>query len=139
MKTKLFGIKKVYVTDKVTLDHPIKNFMDGEIVRDLSTWEEIKLTKPGSLQYAFGTTNGVNTCVTTLSFSALFDMEIQPKQLFFLAEDIKGFKMLVGLGKEYMTVPAVEVTDTINDSPSQGCVTEYKVTWNNRAGRIYVE
>lgn len=139
MKTRLFGIKKVYVTDKITLEHPVKNFMDGEIVRDLSTWEEIKITKPGSLQYVFGTTNGVPTCVTTLAFSALYDMEIRSKKLFFLAEDIKGFKMLVGLGNDYMTVPSVEMTDAINDSPSQGCVSEYKVTWNNRAGRIYVE
>lgn len=139
MKTKLFGVKKVYVTDEIKLNHPVNNFMDKEIVRDLSVWQELHLTKMGSLQYAFGSTNGVMTCETSLNFSSLDDIDNMTKQLFFLAEDVKGNRMLVGLGKKYMTMPSIEVNDAVNGTASQGCVTEYKVTWNNRAGRIYVE
>lgn len=139
MKTRLFGIKKVFVTEKINLDHPVRNFMDNERIRDFSDWEEIKLTKVGSIQYEFEMTNGVKTCVTTLTFSAYDDMEIGQNQQYFLAEDIKGNRMLIGLGSDYMTVPHVEITETISNSASSGCVTEYKVTWNNRAGRIYVE
>lgn len=137
MKTRLFGVKKVYVTEQMNIDHPSSQYYDGETVRDMSLWQELHLVKPGSIKWEFSNVNGVSSCVTSLEFSVSDDIKLSGKRLFYMAETVHGTRMLVGLGENYLTVPVTEVTDAINDNPGNGCETSYKVTWNNTAGHIY--
>ena len=136
MKKKLYGIKKVFVSDNIITDNPTENYIDGMIVRDKSNWEEIKLAKPGSLMINSKTINGITTYEFQLTFSTV---DFGEKKPFFKGEDMNGNQYLIGLGYGYMTVPSVEIKDNINDNANNGLETIYNVVWKNTAGRIFAE
>lgn len=134
MEKRLYGIKKVFTSDEMNIDHPLNRYCDGEYVSDRTIWEECKLVKPGSLSYKFEMINGRLCCSMELDFLPLFENK---NAKFYMCEDMKGKRHLIGLGNKYMTVPQVNVENVIGEDPGTGCKTSVKITWKNDAGRIF--
>lgn len=138
MKRRLYGITKAWYTNEVNFPfHPTIDMFDGmEVVAD-ADWTEIKLNRPGSLQFQFNVNNGTELCNVSLLMNTFCD--IPTKNTFFMAEDANGSIFMIGLGKKYDTIPSVEVNDTISDNANEGCKNTVQVNWKCMCGRIYVK
>lgn len=137
MKSHLYGIKKVWRSIDVQFPfNTLTAFSDCENVSPMANWTEVCLTAPGSLSYKFSRENNTDVCVVTLDFRTSEDQSIPYSPIFYKAEDMDGNLFLVGLGKDYETIPVTDMNDSIGNTASNGNSTSVSVTWKCRCGRI---
>lgn len=138
MKSHLYGIKKVWQSLDVRFPfNSLTAYNDGENVSPDAEWTEVRLSAPGELSYAFSRENDTDVCVVSMTFRTIEDFTIPHAPVFYKVEDMAHNLFLVGLGKDYETIPVTELTDSIGSSPSAGNSTAVKVMWKCRCGRIY--
>ena len=114
MNKALYGIKRLFVSfDVVTPFNSYKTFVDEQNVTCSNTWKEVHLSKPGSISYEFKDVNNCIECEVVLECSIKCDFSMDNRVRFYKAVGTNGKTFLVGLGKDYFTVPVSQFNDTV--------------------------